>query len=316
MKYSMSLALLIQSAVLLSAIPSVFAQDRDESSSEENPIDELPETYVTATANPTTWLLTPGSGTLMKQSDFIALGGADFGDLVKYDPTVSAPYSFGSSDGTFGYGQTGYAGYNIRGMEGNRILMLVDGIRQPEQFVSTSFGQDGDSAGGAGRNYYDPAMFEATEILKGSASALYGSDALGGVVAYRTPEASDFFADSREGNFAGLLRSQYFSHNESFAGQGFWAFRGDDVDLLFGYAGRWGNETENNGSVPPNPVDFDSQSYLLKFGYQAGQTHELGLTLEHFSRDRFVETFSASQFINTFDKEILNWEHQERSRDC
>ncbi len=201
-----------------------------------------------ATANPTAWLLTPGSGVMVKGDAFIGLGGSDFGDVAKYDPTVSAPYSYASSDNTFGYGQTGYAGYNIRGMEGNRILMLVDGIRQPEQFVSTSFGQDASSQGGAGRDYYDPAMFEATEILKGSASALYGSDAMGGVVAFRTPEADDFFANSGDGNFAGMVRGQYFSRNESTAAQAFFAFRQEQIDMVFGYAGRWGEETENNGS--------------------------------------------------------------------
>ncbi len=84
--------------------------------------------------------------------------------------------------------------------------------------------------------------------------------------------------------------------------------------MVFGYAGRWGEETENNGSVPPNPVDFDSQSYLLKFGWEPNASHRLGVTLEHFERDRFVNALSASKFVPIFDKEVLNWEYQERSR--
>lgn len=294
---------------LLAIASSLHADTRTEADAFET----LPETYITATANPTTWLLTPGSGVQIKRQDFIGQGGADFGDLVKYDPTVSAPYSFGSSDGTFGYGQTGYSGYSIRGIEGNRILMLVDGIRQPELFVSTSFAQDANSAGGAGRDYYDPAMFEATEILKGSASALYGSDALGGVVSFRTPVPNDFLSGTTQ-NYAGLLRAQHFSHNNSFAGQGFFAFEQNKLSLLLGYAGRTGHETKNNGSIAPNPIDSDSSSYLLKVQWDSDTEHTFGFTYENFTRNRFINVNSANQFSNIFDKEILNWENQKRNR--
>ncbi|WP_309489220.1 TonB-dependent hemoglobin/transferrin/lactoferrin family receptor [Oceaniferula flava] len=298
--------------IILSAALPHMAYGED-TNSEADAFGELPETYITATRNPTSWLLTPGSGALIQRDAFLQSGGADFGDVAKYDPTVSAPHSLGSSDGTFGYGQTGYSGYNIRGIEGNRILMLVDNIRQPEQFVSTSFAQDTSSAGGAGRDYYDPAMFETTEILKGAASALYGSDALGGVVAYRTPEADDFLTNSAN-NYGGLLRGQYFSKNDSYAGQAFFAFRQDDISLLFGYAGRTGHETENNGETPPNPADFNSDNYLLKLNWEASDEHAFGFTYEYFKRDRSLETLSADGFVNIFDKEILNWEQQERNR--
>ncbi len=285
-------------------------------SSEETNADalkNLPETYITATKNPTTWLLTPGSGIQLARDSFIQRGGSDLGDVARYDPTISAPFNFASSDGTFGYGQTGYSGYNIRGIEGNRILLLVDGIRQPEQFISTSFTQDEGSEGGAGRDYYDPAMFETTEILKGSASALYGSDALGGVVAFRTPDPDDFLQNS-DNNYAGMLRGQHFSHNDSFAKQAFYAFRQNDFSMLLGYAGRTGHETENNGHTAPNPSTFNSDNYLLKLDWEANSEHRFGFTYEYFKRERDLEILSATGFINIFDKKILNWETQQRSR--
>lgn len=274
---------------------------------------DLDETYITATATPSPWLKTPGSGVLLKRSDFLARGGNDLGDLVRYDPTVSAPFSFASGDGTFGYGQTGYSGFNIRGSEANRILMLVDGIRQPEAFVSTSFSQDEGSQGGAGRDYYDPAMFEATEILKGSASALYGSDALGGVVAFRTPDPGDFLSKSGS-NHAGMVRGQSFGVNESLAAQGFLALRQDAWSFLLGYAGRDGHETANNGRLSPNPQDFHSDSYLLKIHWQPSEADTVAFAFENFRRTRFVNALSAFGFSTPFDKEILNWEEQRRNR--
>lgn len=62
----------------------------------------------------------------------------------------------------------------IRGLAGNQVLLLVDGIRLnnatyrygPNQYLST----------------IDPGMIERIEAIRGSGSVLYGSDALGGVV--------------------------------------------------------------------------------------------------------------------------------------
>lgn len=278
----------------------------------ERKLDELEEAVVVATLAERSWLLTPGSVSVVGRDDFTRFGGADMGDLGRYDPTVSVPFSSGSGDGTFGYGQTGYSGFNIRGVEGNRILMLVDGIRQPEQFISTSFSQDEGSAGGAGRDYYDPAMFETTEILKGSASGLYGSDALGGVVSFRTPDVDDFLVDSDR--LGGLIRGQYFGGNHSVAGQVFGVVREGDVGFLLGYAGRWGRETENNGVNQPNPLEFESHSWLAKGEWRLNDWNKFKVSVESFERDRDLEILSATGFSTPFDKEILNWERQERNR--
>ena len=62
----------------------------------------------------------------------------------------------------------------IRGLVGNQVLLLVDGIRLnnatyrygPNQYLST----------------IDPGLIERIDAIRGSGSVLYGSDALGGVV--------------------------------------------------------------------------------------------------------------------------------------
>src|SRR5690606_32466975 len=51
----------------------------------------------------------------------------DIKDLVRFEPGVSvrnAPARFGAALGTTG--RDGNAGFNIRGLEGNRVLMQVD----------------------------------------------------------------------------------------------------------------------------------------------------------------------------------------------
>jgi hemoglobin/transferrin/lactoferrin receptor protein len=62
----------------------------------------------------------------------------------------------------------------IRGQFGNRILLLVDGIR----LNNSSFRQ--------GTNQYlntiDPLVLDRVEVVRGPGSALYGSDAIGGLI--------------------------------------------------------------------------------------------------------------------------------------
>jgi outer membrane receptor protein involved in Fe transport len=62
----------------------------------------------------------------------------------------------------------------VRGLVGNQVLVLVDGVRLnnstfrygPNQYLST----------------IDPASIERIEVVRGAGSALYGSDAIGGVI--------------------------------------------------------------------------------------------------------------------------------------
>ena len=73
----------------------------------------------------------------------------------------------------------GLQDFNIRGLEGNRVLLQADGIRLPNRFQFGFFQ--------LGRDYLDLDSVSRAEIVRGPASALYGSDALGGVVSFITP---------------------------------------------------------------------------------------------------------------------------------
>lgn len=83
-------------------------------------------------------------------------------DLVRYEPGVSVR-------GNLRYG---LQDFNIRGLDANRVLIQVDGIRQPERFTFGPFA--------LGRDYFEIETLRTVEIIRGPASTLYGSDALGG----------------------------------------------------------------------------------------------------------------------------------------
>ena len=109
---------------------------------------------------------------------------------------------------------------NIRGLDRNRVLFLVDGIRLP----TYSFGSVSDSVYRVSDNrsqyYYDmnPGSYinfntlKAIEITKGPASALYGSDALGGLISFESLEADDLLLPSED--FAVEIPASYDSSDD------------------------------------------------------------------------------------------------------
>ncbi len=74
--------------------------------------------------------------------------------------------------------QQGGGSPNIRGFEANRILLVIDGIRLNNAIFRGGHLQNAISI--------DPAILNNSEILFGPSSVAYGSDAMGGVVHFRT----------------------------------------------------------------------------------------------------------------------------------
>ncbi len=70
----------------------------------------------------------------------------------------------------------------IRGFGGSRVVTTIDGARQNLD------------AGHKGSIFIEPDLLKQVEVLKGSGSALYGSGAIGGLVALTTKDASDFLS--------------------------------------------------------------------------------------------------------------------------
>ncbi len=73
----------------------------------------------------------------------------------------------------------------IRGLSQQRVLVLVDGIRMSEQ-----------RPGGNHVFSLDPAQIERIEVVRGPASVLYGSDAIGGVMNIFTKKADEQTGDA------------------------------------------------------------------------------------------------------------------------
>jgi len=90
----------------------------------------------------------------------------------------------------------------IRGLSGNRVLVYSQGVRIENQ-------QFGDEHG-LGLN---DAGIESVEVIKGPASLLYGSDALGGVLYFNPEKFAN--ANTTQGNFRQKLFSNTLGSNSS-----------------------------------------------------------------------------------------------------
>lgn len=217
----------------------------------------------------------------------------DIKDLVRFEPgvsVVSQPQRFGAALGTTGRG--GNEGFTIRGMGGDRVLMIVDGVRVPDGFT---FGAQSVGRGG----YADLDLMRSVEILRGPASALYGSDGLAGAVAFTTKDPADLIRPGE--SFGARARVGYNSADEGLTRSGMVAGRTGDFSGMLAWTGRDARETENAGTVggagslrtQANPMDLSSDAFLAKGIWDFAPGHSLRLTYDYFESQMTADVLSG-----------------------
>ena len=197
----------------------------------------------------------------------------DLDDIVMYESGVSVP-----SDNN----RRGHAGINIRGIDGNRILMMVDGVRIPESYAG-----GGSNGAISGRDMVESDTLKQVDIVKGPYSALYGSDALGGVVNMVTLSPSDFVDAGKRGHFG--LKHGYRSRDRSHGVTATVAGFHENAEGLLMLTRRQGHETENMGSdtsystarTATNPQKNNAYNILAK-GNIGNERHRLETLYEQY----------------------------------
>jgi iron complex outermembrane recepter protein len=116
---------------------------------------------------------------VIKREDIDKAGVTTAAELMKTITANTAPLSDGASitDGTSG--QRGFNGANLRGIGVSSTLILLNGRRL------ANFATPGDEAG-VDLNNIPAGAIQRVEVLKDGASAIYGTDAIGGVVNFIT----------------------------------------------------------------------------------------------------------------------------------
>lgn len=225
-----------------------------------------------------------GSKTSISAAELRQRGANDFGSIMRYEPLISATGSSGgSSAGKSGFDRAGYTGYNIRGLESNRVGLDVDGIPLPQATGRSYVGRAGLDSFGIGRDYIDPYMFGRIDIEKGATAVDQPNTSIGGNVSFRNKTADDYLRPGKETYFG--YQSDYDSSNRSWH-NGITAAAGDDeLRGIFVYSRRDGQETENNsGELDAYPANWHSDAFMTSGIWQPNDEHKLSATLDYYHK--------------------------------
>ena len=170
-------SILLSTAALAAALPLSAAHAGTDP-------DTLPEVVVTATRLPAVVADTPGARVI--DAATIQERGAVFATDILADIPGLSVYRAG-----FG----GVASVRIRGVSQDKSLVLVDGV--PVNDASQP-------AGGFDFSGFDLGDTERIEVLSGPQSSLWGSDAIGGVIAFTSRELDGLRAEAEAGSYATL----------------------------------------------------------------------------------------------------------------
>ncbi len=183
-------------------------------------------------------------------------------DLVRYEPGVDV-VDQGS--------RFGFTGFSIRGIGGNRVRTEIDGVATSDAFSIGSFSN-------ASRDFVDVESIKQLEIMRGPASAVFGSNAIGGVVSYITKGPEDYLDDGA-GNGYLDVNAGYNSVDESTVAGFTGALRSGDVASMLRVNVRDGAERDFPGA---DPLDAESINVLAKLHFGDISNGGLGLTLDYF----------------------------------
>ena len=204
-------------------------------------------------------------------------------DLVRYSTDV------GLSDS--GRHQKGFA---IRGVEGNRVGVSIDGVSLPDSEENSLYARYGNF--NSSRLSIDPELVRNIYIVKGADSFNTGSGALGGGVNYQTLQGRDLLLPERQ--FGVMMKNGYSSRNREWTNTLGFGMDNGSVDAALLYSQRRGHETESAGNRGyavegagsgtnirgsargiPDPSKHKYHSFLAKIGYQINENHRIGASL-------------------------------------
>lgn len=262
----------------------------------------LPGVSVSATRNPSPILTTPLAITKITAPELRAFNGFGLDEALSRVPGVIAQSRYGTSDIRLmvrGFGARG-AGDRSNSGTSRGIRLLLDGFPETEPDGRTAMDQ------------FDLAAAEAIEVIRSSASSLWGN-AAGGVISVSTvPDARTASAEA-QGTFGGFGLARYVARtssplgssgvvygdftNTSFDG---WRAHSDARRALFngGATGMVGDKTRlgiflvatDNLIHVPGPltqaqVDADPKqanaTYLARDERRHNRTGRLGVSIDH-----------------------------------
>ena len=287
------------------AQPAAGGQSSTQADNE--PLTFLDSVTVSATLRPAPVVETPGMVTVIDSQTIQERMMGDFADLVKYEPGV-----YVENNAT----RLGLNGFNIRGIGGNRVMTQIDGYQMSEQF---DFGPFNVHQFGI-----DLDALKSVEIVRSANSALYGSDALGGVVSLFTKDPADWLRGNR---FHIGAKTTWDGRANDAIGKLAVAGGGDRIQgSLFVSANR-GGEIRNRGTVEttddsrtaPNPQNVRGAQVLAKLVFTPTPGNMWRAAAELYDTRVETEWYSNRGMVNlgflaydTVDADALDRQNRRR----
>lgn len=178
--------------LLLSACTFLYSQAQEEP--QDTAAKELNEVVISANKFPEKRLNVAQRIDVISSKYIARVNAQNTGDLLINTGNVFVQKS-----------QQGGSSPVIRGFEASRVLLVIDGVRMNNLIYRSGHLQNAITV--------DQNMLESMEVLYGPASTIYGSDALGGVVHFRT-KAPKLAADGKSFTSSGNGFIRYSSANE------------------------------------------------------------------------------------------------------
>ncbi len=224
---------------------------------------------------------------VVERTEIESIAGQSVADLLRFQPNVSVE----------GGARAGSQTVNIRGLGGNKVLQTIDGAR-------LSF-----ESGHRPSYYIDPELLRNVEALRGPASSLWGSGALGGVIAQNTLEPTDLLEGR---NLGGFVRSGFNGNNEQLTTTAALAGQADSVNWLVSGYYRDSDDVElGNGDTLRDSASED-YGVLSKVNWVVAENHALQLNFRANDVNGSVpangttEPNETSNFLLERDSESMN----------
>ncbi|QZA55009.1 TonB-dependent receptor domain-containing protein [Pseudomonas sp. 2hn] len=230
---------------------------------------KLPDVLISASRQVESRTATSAANTVFTRADIDRLQPSGVTDLLARVPGVQvAPTG----------GRGSLPGIFIRGTKAAQTLVLVDGVR-----IANA------TSGDSGLQFLDVDQIERVEVLRGSRSAIYGSDAIGGVIQIFT----------RRGDGQGLQPRLRLAAGSNQTWQRSLGLSGGDDATRFNLGA---NLDETAG------IDSTGPSYASDGDHDAYRNRSLNLNLSHAFNERFeaglnlLDSRGRSEYDNPFGR--------------
>ncbi|MCT8349219.1 TonB-dependent hemoglobin/transferrin/lactoferrin family receptor [Photorhabdus temperata] len=253
-----TLNLSILSLAIISSFSTAYAATKSPDSDSDKSSRDVITVY--ATGNERDSFEAPMMVTVINNKSAQSQTAGNAGDLIRKIPGINIA----------GTNRANGQDISLRGYGPKGVLTLIDGIRQ------------GTDTGHINGTFLDPALIKQVEVVRGPSALLYGSGALGGVVAYQTVDAADLLQAGQNHGFRVFARGATGDHSMGFGGATFG--KTDSLDGLFAFSTRdAGNIRQSSGFVADN--DEFISNLIAKGSWKVDENQSLSSQLRYYRNE-------------------------------